>query len=170
MVDYVASLLADNRLRLQDCESHAMVAAFRDAVEAESSNDVAVALLYLKLGGVQREIAEGNRYALDRAVETHRRAHALFAQALDVSHHATLKARHALARALIANDDLPAARTELQGIVDLRTTTPAFVIQDDRHSVLQATAIVAHLLGLPVDPPFEGSLPPADLLATLSQD
>lgn len=156
-MDHIASLLADDKLRLQDCESHAMVAAFAAAVQAESSNDIAVALLYLKLGNVQRDVAEGSRYALDRAVDTHRRAHALFARALDVNHHATLKARHALARTLIAYDDLPAARTELQGIVDLRTT-PGFVIQDDRHSVLRAAAIVAHLLGLP-DPPLEGPLP-----------
>lgn len=154
---YVDGLLNDRQLRLGDCESHGLFEAFRDAIQAESSNTVAVALLLLKLGNVQRDIAEGVDYALGCAAETHRRAIKLFATSLTAQHPAVLKARYALARTLIAKGDMETARYELQSIIDFkfrefaeidRTSLETIVVQENRESVAKAAEHVSFLLGM----------------------
>ena len=92
-------------------------AAFQNAIEAESSNTIGVAMLLLRLGNVQRDASEGLPDALDRAVESHRQSVKLFATALSMHHHATLRARHALSLSLLAKGDHQAATAELEAIL-----------------------------------------------------
>lgn len=154
---YVDGLLNDQHLRLGDCESHDLFEAFRDAIQAEGSNTLAVALLLMKLGNVQRAIAEGINYALDRAAETHRRAVKLFATSLTEQHPAVLKSRYALALTLIAKGDVGTARYELQSIIDLkfrecadmdRVPPENIVVQENLESVAKAAEHVSFLLGM----------------------
>lgn len=154
---YVDELLNDRNLRLGDCECHDLFQAFRDAIQAESSNTLAVALLLLKLGNVQRDIAEGVDYTLGRAAETHRRAVKLFATSLTAQHPAVLKSRYALALTLIAKGDVEMARSELQSIIDTKLGDIAdiekippetIVVQGNRESVAKAAEHVSSLLGI----------------------
>ena len=156
---YVDDLLRDGGLRLKDCECEAAFKAFRESIQAESSNPVGIAFLLLKLGKVQRDIAEGLDYSLERAVETHRRAVELFAAELTTDHDVVLKARHSLALTLIAKGDTENARIELQEIIDLKfrdfpqddmPPEATIVIQEKPDSVAKAALVASTLLGLDI--------------------
>jgi hypothetical protein len=153
-----AGLLGDAELRLDECEQQPMLQAFRSAVLAHTSNTcvcrgvafcfgqsvgrsrLAIGTVLLKLGVMQRELAEQRPYALNCAAATIRRSIIIFetvrcrdrgafgapprkrplgsapslergAQELTAAHSATLKARAQLLQTLeLLDDDAAAAR------------------------------------------------------------
>ena len=96
----------------------------RDAVTRHNTSETQATML-LRLGTTQRDVAEGRVYALGRAVETHRRAVALFERVLPSPHHATLTARQVLAETLAQASQLDDARDELRAILEHAPTRAA---------------------------------------------
>ncbi|KAJ1456057.1 hypothetical protein M885DRAFT_518486 [Pelagophyceae sp. CCMP2097] len=117
-VTYIDGLLCDAELRLDDCEQQPMLQAFRSAIIAHTCNTLAIGTVLLKLGVMQRDLAERRGYALRRAAETIQRSVAIFETELSKSHSATLKARHQLLETLEQLGDAAGVQAERQAIAD----------------------------------------------------
>jgi len=139
---YVEDLLSDDALRFDEFGARRLLESVRESLEREARNPLACGMILLRLAESQVDMAEGRMHSLCRAVETFRRALAVFTAALTPTHQVTLKCRWRLAQTLIRRGDVEAANKELQTILDLKGEV--LTIQA---SSTDALALVATIIG-----------------------